>query len=49
MSGKTTCFEILTSFSVLTEDQVAWVESSSTTNVCPLLTIVGHVEGDPTL
>lgn len=49
MWGKTSCRVILTSFSVLTEDQVAWVESSSTTNMCPLLTIVGHVEGDATL
>lgn len=40
---------ILTSFSVLTKDQVIWVKSSRTTNVCPLLTIVGHVEGNAAL
>lgn len=41
--------EILTGLSVLTKDQVVCVKSSSTSNVCPLLTIVGHVKGDPTL
>lgn len=40
---------ILTSFSVLTEHYVTWVKSSSTADVRPLLAIVGHVEGDPTL
>lgn len=39
----------LTSLSILTKHQVVWVESSSTSNVCPLLTIVGHVKGDTTL
>lgn len=40
---------ILTSFSVLTKDQVIWVESSRTTNMCPLFTIVCHVEGNAAL
>lgn len=40
---------LLTSFSVLAEDQVIWVQSSSTSNMCPLLTVVCHVEGNPTL
>lgn len=39
----------LTSFSVLTKHQIAWVKSRGTTNVCPLFTIVGHVKGDATL
>lgn len=40
---------ILTSFSVLPKNQIVWIQSSSTADVCPLLTIVSHVEGDPTL
>ena len=34
---------------VLAKHQVCMVQGSSTSHMCPLLTIVGHVEGDPAL